>query len=102
MSEQPVVLVPARPVTQEIVLMPVIDSTVPAESVTSVSPEQVHAREAVFTQQAQHEQQQVMGLIGMWTGALLLHDLALEHFEGRDEEEQQRPPRLKQEEDEPE
>jgi hypothetical protein len=57
------------------------------------SPEQVRASEAVFSQQEQ-ESHACLGLLGIWTSTVLLHDLALEHFwtsrEDEDEGEQAR------------
>ncbi|MBI1914077.1 MAG: hypothetical protein HYS12_04980 [Planctomycetes bacterium] len=51
------------------------------------SPEQVRASEAVFSQQEQ-EAKACLGLLGIWTSTVLLHDLALEHFwTSRDDEE---------------
>jgi hypothetical protein len=44
-----------------------------------IDPEHVRAVDAVYTQQ-QKESDQVLGLLGMWTGTLLLHDLAVETF----------------------
>jgi hypothetical protein len=43
------------------------------------SPEQARVAEIVFSAQ-ERESQTVQGVLGMWTGVLLLHDLAIEHF----------------------
>src|SRR5438046_462164 len=43
------------------------------------SPEQVQAAEAVFAAR-ERESETVAGLLSMWTGITLLHDLALETF----------------------
>jgi hypothetical protein len=98
------VSVPVRAPSVEVVLTPEVDQLPPAAAVPPLSPEQSAVNEAVFTQQAQeHERQQVAGIIGMWTGTLLLHDLAVEHFEGReDEEEKPAKPRLHPDEDDAE
>ncbi len=41
-------------------------------------PDKVQALDAVFAQQ--RESEQVVNLLGMWTGGILLADLAKEHF----------------------
>jgi len=58
-------------------------------------PQQVKAAEAVFAAQEQAQEKEsnvVAGLVGLWTGTLLLHDLAIEAFSPPagelDEEEQ--------------
>jgi hypothetical protein len=90
MSEDISLVLPARP-RIEVVLTPTVEVLPPAASVTRLTPEQVHAREAVFTQQAQErESQQVMGLLTLWSGTLLLHDLAVETFSESEEEEEPR------------
>jgi hypothetical protein len=47
------------------------------------SPAAIRANEAVFAEQAANDNEQhlVAGLVGMWTGTLLLHDLAREHLD---------------------
>jgi hypothetical protein len=49
------------------------------------SPEQVQAADGIFAER--HEASVIAGLAGLWTSALLLHDLAVEHFDVKDEEE---------------
>ena len=59
----------------------------------TLTPEQAQAVEAAFTQSDQ-ESHTVAGLLGMWTGTLLLHDLMQEHFSepaGEVEAEQKKP-----------
>jgi hypothetical protein len=51
----------------------------------ALSPEQVHAADGVFAQK--DGASIIAGLAGLWTSALLLHDLAVEHFDVKDEEE---------------
>jgi hypothetical protein len=53
--------------------------------------EQVRAIETVFAQD--QESQTVAGLLGLWTGSVLLHDLMVEHLSRPAEEEL--PPRAK-------
>jgi hypothetical protein len=50
----------------------------PATPHAPANPEQVHAVDAVFAQE--RESHLVAGLLGVWTGSLLLADLAKEHF----------------------
>jgi len=50
----------------------------------------VRAAEAYFSRQQQEESHLAAGLMGMWAGTLLMHDLAVEHFEQRDEIDEQR------------
>jgi hypothetical protein len=58
-----------------------------------LTPEQVRTADAVFAQREQ-ESKQVMGLIGLWTSTLLLHDIAVDTFDTKDEEEEK--PRKKE------
>lgn len=65
------------------------------------SPEEARAVEAIFAQQ--EEAHLVSGLLGMWTGAMVLKDIAAETF-GRSEEDDEPDPRKKKKdpaEDEP-
>jgi hypothetical protein len=61
------------------------------------SPDQIRAADAVFAQHKEHSV--VAGMLGLWSGALLLNDLAKEHFTESvdDEEEEKKEPRLKEE-----
>jgi hypothetical protein len=57
------------------------------QSLTAPSAERVQAVEAVFSDH-EKESHAVAGLIGLWTGTLLLHDVAVETFdESADEKE---------------
>jgi hypothetical protein len=58
--------------------------------------EQEGRSDHVFAQQ--EESNLVAGMFGLWTSVLLAHDLMLEHFDGRDEEEARRFPRVKKDE----
>jgi hypothetical protein len=65
------------------------------QSLTAPTAERIKAVEAVFSQQ-EKESRAVAGLIGLWTGTLLLHDLAVETFdEPADEKEEQLKPEKK-------
>jgi len=66
----------------------------PQHPVPPPTPEQVQAAEALFAAQ-DRESSTVAGLLGMWTGVMLLNDLAHEHLsepvdELEDEEEEPR------------
>lgn len=58
------------------------------------TPAEARAAEAVFASE-QKEQATVAGLLGMWTGTLLLHDLAHEHLSGPADEDDPPPNRKK-------
>jgi len=96
MADELTVAVPVRPHMIEVVQAPLLEQQPSAEVTTSLTPEQVEAREAVFRQEAQEQQesQQVAGMLGMWTGTLLLHDLAMEAFSGPEIQEVPKMPRL--------
>jgi hypothetical protein len=52
---------------------------VPAEPLAQVDQQHVQALEAAFVAR-EKESHEVAGLLGMWAGTALLHDLAIEHF----------------------
>lgn len=54
------------------------------------TPDEARAIEAAFA--LEQENQQVAGLLGLWTSALVLHDLAAENFR---EPEEEKPTRKK-------
>jgi hypothetical protein len=72
-----------------VVMPPIEQAPAPGVTVEQPPPEQARAAEAYFTRQ-QQENHLVAGLMGLWTSGLLLHDLAAEHFEGRDELDEER------------
>ncbi len=92
MSPASSVTLPVETITVEAKLL--ADDAVGATVVHSPpSPEQVRAAEAVFSQQQQdRDSNVVLGMLGIWTSTVLLHDLALEHFwsSQSDEEEEER------------
>jgi hypothetical protein len=61
------------------------------------SPDQIRAADAVFAQNQEHSI--VAGMLGLWSGAMLLNDLAKEHFTEAvdDEEEDKKEPKRKEE-----
>ena len=85
------VTIPVETITVEAKLL---DDHAPGVTVVQSppSPEQVRASEAVFSQE--RESNACLGLLGIWTSTVLLHDLALEHFwtsrEDEDEEARRR------------
>lgn len=91
MSEEFALVAPKVVIPAETVTPPVEQAPLPGTTVESPRPEQVRAAEAYFTRQ--EESRLVFGLMGMWTGTLLLHDLAVEHFDRRDEIDEGRRPK---------
>jgi hypothetical protein len=90
MSEEVHVLIaPIVQIPVETIVPPVEHLQLPDAVQEMPRPEQAKAAEAYFTHQ-QDENRQVAGLLGMWAGTLLLHDLAVEHFEERDELDEER------------
>ena len=67
----------------------------PAAELAPRSPEELRAVEAVFSHDQQEEQHLVAGLLGMWVGASVLHDVAVETFQSPPEEEEEKKPRRK-------
>jgi hypothetical protein len=56
-----------------------------------LTPEEIRAVEEVFAHDHNPEAQAVAGLLGLWSGTLLLHDVARETFDGPAEEEEKDP-----------
>ncbi len=83
MSDEFALIAPRIAIPPETITPPLAEAPLPGVTVEAPPPEQGRAAEAYFTR---HEENHlVAGLMGMWTGALLLHDLAAEHFEQRDD-----------------
>jgi hypothetical protein len=89
MSDEFVVVAPKVVIPADVVMPPVENAPLPGVTVEAPPPEQGRVAEAYFTRQ-EEEHRAVAGLMGMWAGTLLLHDLAVEHFEERDEIEEER------------
>src|SRR5438067_13180807 len=83
MSDEFALVAPRVEIPAETVTAPIEQAPLPGVTVEAPPPDQARAAEAYFTRQ--HENHLVAGLMGMWTGTLLLHDLAAEHFDDRDE-----------------
>src|SRR5262245_51042404 len=66
----------------------------------TLTPEQVHAREAVFAHDPESEA--VAGLWGMWAGSMMLHGVIVDAFADADEEDlDEEPKKQKPDPDEP-
>jgi hypothetical protein len=93
MSHESVFLVPRPVVSDELVAVPAVEAPAPPQHPLAGDPEQARAVEALFAAQNQ-ESDKVAGLLGMWTGAMILHDLAAETFSpeaGEVEAEEEKP-----------
>jgi hypothetical protein len=90
MSHDPLLALPQTKLVVEAPARPVVEA--PGAALPAPTAEQVRAADGVFSDHKESET--VAGLIGMWTGVLLLHDLAVEHLDAPDEDEQPRQPKL--------
>jgi hypothetical protein len=100
MSDETPIVAPICEGPVQVVMPPAVEAQLPPETTTLPRPDQVRAAEAVFSQE--DESSAVMGVIGLWTGTLLLHDLALEHFDRpADEKEPVQARRARPEEEQP-
>jgi hypothetical protein len=89
MSDEFVLVAPKVVIPAETVVAPIDVAPLPGVTVEAPPPpEQGHAAEAYFSRE--QENHLVAGLMGMWTGTLLLHDHFVEHFEERDEIDEER------------
>ena len=52
----------------------------------TLTPEQVRTADEVFARD--RESKQVLGLLGLWTGTLILHDIVVDTLDTTDEEEE--------------
>src|SRR5262245_43097123 len=84
---------PRHIVKKEMVLPPGSAPARPAE-ILPPTQEQALATDEYFAQAADPETQAVASLMGLWTGTLLLRDLAVEHLRGPVKEEEDEPKRL--------
>jgi hypothetical protein len=90
MAHDPLIGLPETKVVVEAPARPVVEA--PSAVLPAPTAEQVRAADGVFTDHK--ESQAVAGVIGLWTGVLLLHDLALEHFDVPADEDEPRHPKL--------
>jgi hypothetical protein len=72
-------IVPVPGENQKLIIMPAIEAPAHEPSTLIAEPEQTRAVEAVFAAE-QRESDKVAGLLALWTGTLVLHDLALDTF----------------------
>jgi hypothetical protein len=95
MSHETPMLLPPPPVRIE------VPALIPPPADTALAPptpEQIERADAVFARapSGQAEAHAVEGLLCLWSGTLLLHDLAKEHFgKARNREEEEQPLALK-------
>jgi hypothetical protein len=90
MAHDPLIALPETKLVVEAPAQPVVEG--PSAVLPAPTAEQVRAADGVFTDHKESET--VAGLIGMWTGVLLLHDLAFEHFDVAADEDEPRHPKL--------
>lgn len=62
----------------------------PEVHVPAPTAEQVQAADTAFTTASSRDSDTVVGLVGLWTGVMLLRDLAIDHFTVAEEEEEQK------------
>jgi hypothetical protein len=86
MTHEAPVAVPVAIEYNQAILAPGIEAPAPPLPQPPPDSKEAQAVEAVFAAQEQ-ESEKVLGLLGMWTGTLLLHDLAVETFSGPADEE---------------
>ena len=79
MSHESLFIMPHPVVSKETVSAPIVEHPAPPEYTHALvaDPEQARAVEALFAGR-DPESDTVAGLLGMWTGAMILRDLALE------------------------
>jgi hypothetical protein len=97
MFDETIAVVPPTHAQQlkAVVEQPAPQIQIPEQVLTPPTAEHARAVEAVFSDHEQ-ESHAVAGLLGLWTGTLLLHDLAVETFdEPADEKEEQLKPEKK-------
>ncbi|HZT82451.1 MAG TPA: hypothetical protein VFA26_19640 [Gemmataceae bacterium] len=97
MSEQLPVHAPHLTGQVEVVRPPLPER--PSQELAPPTPEQARAVEAAFAQDQQQEHNLVAGLMGLWAGTMLLHDMAADaHAPPAGEEEPRRQKRGEDEE----
>jgi hypothetical protein len=99
MTHESTMVLPAAVQVDKAVFAPEAEAPAPVLRDTQLDSQQVRALEAVFAAK-DSENNNVAGLLAFWTGAMVLHDLAVETFsEPAGEVESEEKP---DEEDEPE
>jgi hypothetical protein len=78
----------------EIIHQPIAQDKVPGKPTPELTPEQVKAMDAALAHDREGEA--VLALVGLWSGGMLLKDLAEEHFHvPDDEDENEEKPKVK-------
>ena len=98
MSQESLVVVPRTDLVIENIAAQVPAACPPLENLAAPTAEQVRTADGVFVDPA--ENRAVIGLLGLWTGTMLLHDIMAEHL-ARPREEEEKPPRFKPLQEEP-
>jgi hypothetical protein len=99
MTHESTLVLPVAVELDKAVFAPAAEAPAPLLRGTPPDVEQVRALEAVFAAK-ERESTTVAGLLGLWTGTMILHDLAVETFtEPAGEVEDEEKPKKK---DEPE
>ena len=88
MAHDPLILLPDTRLAVEAAAHLAVEA--PGAALPPPTAEQVNAADGVFTDHRK-ESETVAGLIGLWTGVLLLHDLAIEHLDAPADEDERRP-----------
>jgi hypothetical protein len=79
--------------THEAAVTAVIEQQAPPPApeiqVPAPTAEQALVADSAFTAPSSHDHDTIVGLVGLWTGAMLLRDLAIDHFTVVEDEEKQ-------------
>jgi hypothetical protein len=86
MSEHIPIIVPHPAEQLEAQILPLAEEPA-GQAVTPSTPEQSRAVEAVFAQE--EKAHHVVNFLGLWTGAMLLKDMALDALQEEEEEDEQ-------------
>lgn len=78
-----------NPTPPEAIEQPELGAVVQLPMPAEPTEEEARAVEVVFAQQ--DENRFVAGMIGLWTSALVMHDLAVETFRSSEEDEEETP-----------
>jgi hypothetical protein len=98
MSHESLVVAPRSDLVIENIAAQLPAAHLPLEAQAAPTTEQIQTADGVFVDPA--ENRAVVGLLSVWTGTMLLHDLMAEHL-ARPREEEQQPVRLKPRPEEP-
>jgi hypothetical protein len=79
MTHESTMILPAAVQVDQALFAPGADTPAPVLRDTLADSQQVRALEAVFAAK-EAENHTVSGLLGLWTGTMILHDLAIDTF----------------------